>query len=194
MVGLRSGDIAVLDTRTGETTARRTAHEDAVSALAFLADGRLLSGGADGRLLLWNAAPEDEPDELVLRCTRGSNLASNRCGVHAIAVDPSGYLFAVSSGTNSVQLWDASAGFPVGQSEPMVLHNDTVVGMAFSSDGSTLVLAGSDHRVVVIDMRFETWQEQACRFVDRVFTSEEWAAYGTQEAFPVLCPPVSEDN
>lgn len=53
-------------------------HDDRVVAVAVLADGRVVSGGGDGRVRLWDSkAPTREP------------LATLACTVRALATGPS---------------------------------------------------------------------------------------------------------
>jgi hypothetical protein len=74
-------------------------HEGEVRALAVMADGRLVSGGADGTVRVWDSAGRSEP--VVLRGHEG--------GVRALAVLADGRL--VSGGDDrTVRVWNTRTG------------------------------------------------------------------------------------
>ena len=105
-------------------------HESAVNAVAILKDGRLVTGGEDGRVAIW-VAGEPVP---------ASVLSGHTAPVVALAVSPDGGTIASASWDRSVKLW------PAGGGTPRVLegHQDNVNGAAFTPDGGALVTAGYD--------------------------------------------------
>jgi cytochrome c len=105
-------------------------HDDAVNAVALLADGRAVTGGADGRIALWSpgkAAPD-------------SVLQGHSAPVVALAVSADGTMLASAAWDNTVRVW------PVAGGEPRVLegHAQNVNGVAFTPDGKAVVSASYD--------------------------------------------------
>jgi cytochrome c len=95
--------------------------------VAFLPDGRLATGGHDGRIGIWRAG--DPEPELV--------VAAHDAPVAALAAVPDGRL--ASAG------WDGTAqvGLPGGEARVLVGHTGPVNAVAFLPDGG-LVTAGYD--------------------------------------------------
>ncbi|UHC15971.1 hypothetical protein LRS73_26410 [Methylobacterium currus] len=107
------------------------AHDGAVNAVAFLPDGGLLTGGEDGRVILWREGPE--PERI---------LATHAGPVSGLAVAPDGRRVASSS-------WDGSARITPLDGGPALVregHLGNVNGVAFLPDGR-LVTAGYDASV-----------------------------------------------
>ena len=110
-------------------------HDGRVRAMAVLPDGRVVSGGDDGRVLVWDPAAIASP----LR------LGAHRSIVRAVAVLPDGRV--VSGGDDRrVLVWDPAA---VG-TDPLELgrHGREVRAVAVLPDGR-VVSAGDDWRVLM---------------------------------------------
>ncbi|MGE0279290.1 MAG: c-type cytochrome [Rhizobiaceae bacterium] len=105
-------------------------HESAVNAVAFLPDGRIVTGGEDSQLAIWTAG-KVQPD-LVLK--------GHKAPVAGLAISPDGKTIASASWDHTIRLW------PVAGGEPRVLegHSQSVNGVAFAPDGSFLASAGYD--------------------------------------------------
>ncbi len=61
----------------------------------------------------------------------------------------------------------------------------------FSLDGNFLATARrdrTDQMIVLWDLRLQSWQESACRTVNRNFTPEEWSFYFGSEPYRKTCP------
>jgi WD40 repeat protein len=111
-------------------------HESSVRSLAALPDGRVVSGGTDGRLLVWESG-EGGSQPLKLGRHEGQ--------VRAVAALPDGRV--VSGGTDGrVLRWDAGQA----RSQPGELgrHEDWVRGVAALPDGR-VVSGGADGRVLL---------------------------------------------
>jgi cytochrome c len=108
-------------------------HESAVNAVAMLGDGRLVTGGEDGKIAIW-APGNPQP----VRTFEGHTAP-----IVGLAVSPDGATVASASWDRTVRLW------PIAGGEPRVLegHNQNVNGVAFAHDGKHLVSVGYDATV-----------------------------------------------
>ena len=113
-------------------------HSGGVEALAALPDGRVVSGGADGSIRLWDpAAPAASPIDL------GSHDGS----VAAVAVLPDGRV--VSGGADrSIRLWDPAA--PAASPIDLGSHDGSVAAVAVLPDGR-VVSGGADGSIRLWD-------------------------------------------
>ncbi|MBC8097902.1 MAG: hypothetical protein H7Y11_00530 [Armatimonadetes bacterium] len=118
------------------------AHTGAVTAVVFSPDGRkMLSGGADNTLRLWDAATGDSLDDPFTLHTGA---------VNAIAFSPDGTLAASAANDGRLALWDVVSGALL---RTFSGHIGAVNTVAFSPDASRLASGGSDTRVIVWDVR-----------------------------------------
>ncbi len=154
-----------------------TAHPNGVGALAWLADGRLLSGGHDDRVVTWDAGghplaessgyggrvlgivPSADgarflavgPMEAQIRGVDGQKLAAlgtSRCQGTSAAWSPDGALAAVTCAEGDLGVFDATTGASRLPDRP----RDGVASLAWSPDGAH-VAVGSFGRVEVYDAR-----------------------------------------
>ena len=105
-------------------------HDNAVNAVAWLKDGRVVTAGADAHIVIWTQG-KPEPDKV---------LDGHSGPIASLAVSGDGKWLASASWDHSVRLW------PVAGGAPRVLegHSQNVNGVAFSPDGRDLVSAGYD--------------------------------------------------
>jgi cytochrome c len=105
-------------------------HADAVNAVVFLKDGRVATGGADGRVALWTPGKQ-QPDTV---------LEGHGAPIAAIAVSSDDKILASASWDRTVRLW------PLGGGAPRVLegHTQNVNGVAFTPDGRAVISVGYD--------------------------------------------------
>ena len=108
-------------------------HDNAVNAVTWLTDGRIVTAGADAHIAIWTPGKPD-PDAV---------LDGHTGPIASLAVSPDGKWLASASWDHSVRLW------PLGGGAPRVLegHGQNVNGVAFSPDGRDLVSAGYDATV-----------------------------------------------
>jgi WD40 repeat protein len=123
----------------GPSPAKVGRHDRAVEAVAVLPNGRVVTGGADGRVLVWDlAASGTDPVEVGRHDDR----------VQAVAVLPDGRV--VSGGADRrVRLWDSGTA-PTARSATVGHLNRTVSAVAVLPDGR-VVSSGTDRRIWVWD-------------------------------------------
>jgi uncharacterized protein with WD repeat len=114
-------------------------HIDAVYAVAFTPDGkRLVSGAADRTIKIWNVATGE----------RLYTLSEPQDGINTLAIDPSGRFVAAAGLDKSIRIWS------LGEKEGTLLHSqiaheDAILRLAWSPDGSELISSSADRTVKV---------------------------------------------
>lgn len=113
-------------------------HSDQVFGACFLRDGRVASGGRDGRVLIWNV--EDNPRREVLR--GHTNL------VRAVSITSDGRFVASGGHDYDLRLWDLT------EDESFVLkgHVGAIRDLAISPNDRLIASGGWDGRVILWDL------------------------------------------
>ena len=95
--------------------------------------------------------PDDGPllNVLVKRASNTIKIAEAGSPVWGVAFSPDGNRIVSGSADDTVRVWDAATGQPVGQ--PLTGHQDRVWGVAFSPDGTRIVSGSADTTVRVWD-------------------------------------------
>jgi WD40 repeat protein len=118
------------------------AHTGPVWGLAWLADGRLVSVGADGIAQLWRP----QADSAALRLTPAGSTRLSATDLYALD-SAAGDLLAIGDAAGVVYLWDATGAAP----ESIARHESAVNVVRIAPDGSA-VASGS------IDGEVQLWQ------------------------------------
>lgn len=105
-------------------------HESAVNAVAIFPDGRLATGGEDGRIAIW------QPDQPVPALTYQGHTAP----IVSLTIAPDATMIASASWDRTIRLWPLAGGAP----RVLEGHTQNVNGVAFTLDGRFLVSAGYD--------------------------------------------------
>jgi cytochrome c len=106
-------------------------HDDAVNAVAYLKDGRIVTGGADAHIAIWT--PGKQKPDTVLNGHTGP--------IVDLAVSPDGKTLASASWDHTARLWPLAGG---GARRVLKGNAQNVNGVAFSPDGKQLISAGYD--------------------------------------------------
>ena len=136
-VGLRSGEIAILDAITGSQVATLSGHDGWVRSLTFSLDGIfLVSGGNDTTVKLWDV--------------QTGGVIKTFCGhthyVLSVSVSPDCTTMASGSRDGTIRLWNIQAGdcFCV-----MDGFDDWVKSISFSPVDSQLLMSASYNNTVL---------------------------------------------
>ncbi len=105
-------------------------HESAVNAVAVAPDSRIVTGGEDGRVAIWQPGATKP----------AAVLDGHTAPIVGLAVSPDGATIASASWDRTVRLWPLNGGTP----NVIEGHNQNVNGVAFTPDGKSLVSASYD--------------------------------------------------
>src|SRR5262249_9456640 len=115
--------------RTDGHGSRALASIGLVWSVAFSRDGKyLLTGGDDGRALLWHGDSLEKAGVFV-----------NPSSVHAVAFAPDGSRALAGCGDGAVRFWDVATGTPLSQYDK-VKQKDLIQALAVSPDGTKLAV------------------------------------------------------
>lgn len=129
----QDGTLKLWNLRTSKLLEEIEGHQEAINTLTFTPDGEILiSGSRDRSIKLWRSGT----GELL-------KTLENTGNINAIAVHPSGVLFA-SGSREGIRLWDIETGEII---NTFAGHSDWVEALAFSPDGSMLASGGFDNQV-----------------------------------------------
>ncbi|MCV2439273.1 WD40 repeat domain-containing protein [Paucibacter sp. DJ2R-2] len=118
-------------------------NEGRVLSIAFSPDGkRLVSGGHDGILRLWDV----KSGQAI-----GGPLLGHKGAVNSVAFSLDGQRLASGSEDMTLRLWDAKSGQPIGS--PLQGHAGAVHCVVFSPDGQRLVSGSSDKSLRLWDAK-----------------------------------------
>lgn len=159
-------------------------HDAAVISLAHLGPRRLVSGGDDFAVILWDT-----------ESGAATRLAGHKGKVAALAVSPDGAWIASASWDGTIGLWPVAGGAP----RFLAGHDAAVTDVTFSPDGALLYSASADGT-----LREWRWTEEGAPprvvtdqgfGINRIVLAPDatWLAYGAVDgATRVISPPTGE--
>lgn len=130
------GRVSVWDVGDGRLRTHFAAHNEAIIALAYSADGHVLATGAslDPVARLWDA----ETGRAL------AALNGHSAGLTSLAFAPAGNMLATAGGDGAIILWETDGPRRVGTLRG---HSGWVLSVAFAPDGMSLVSGGADSAV-----------------------------------------------
>ena len=132
----REGTVEIIDAETATSQLSYRGHTRSVCTLAWSPDGtRIASGGRDKTVHVW------DPTSEVLLCT----YDGHRHLVTTLAFSPDGNFLASGSWDGTAQIWSVTDGKLL--ATPHAQPKDQIFSVAWSPNGSTLAVAGTDVRL-----------------------------------------------
>ncbi|HEY3129257.1 MAG TPA: c-type cytochrome domain-containing protein [Acidobacteriota bacterium] len=147
--------IKLWDVSSGREIRTLKEHVDAVYAIAFTPDGKhLISAAGDRTVKIWE----------VESGRRVATLSESQDALYALAVHPSGKLIAAAGADKIIRVWNwtetnvTSSGQATFLARSAFAHGESVLRLAYSADGKTLVSTGADRLIKLWDA--ETLREK----------------------------------
>jgi WD40 repeat protein len=170
----QSRELSTISEETGKGPLFLGSHDGPIRALAVLRDGRVVSGGADRRIRVWDPTqPKVGPAE----------LGSHEGEVRAIAVLPDGRI-ATGGADRRIRVWDPTQP-KVGPAE-LGSHEGEVRAIAVLPDGR-IASGGADRRVRV-------WEPGNRRLTEQIRCSVIALATGASASGQTLLVVAHEDG
>ena len=137
-------EVRLTEPRASAPGSTLAGHAEAVRALAFSRDGRILAAaggrpGRQGEVKIW-----DVDKRSLLATIQGHDDC-----IYAVAISPDGKQVATSSYDKAIKVWDATTGAEV---RTLRDHIDAIYALAFTPDGKRLVSGAADRTVKIWDV------------------------------------------
>jgi WD40 repeat protein len=126
------GPIHLVDTATWQVAKSLAGHAGAVNSLRFQTGGaRLVSGGADKTLRVWDVATAQPVIKVDVPAA-----------VEAVAIHPNGMQAATGAADGSIAVWKLAE--PPALERPIMGHTGRISSLVYSNDGSLIFSASAD--------------------------------------------------
>ncbi len=174
-VGCDDRVVRLITPDTGLVSATLKGHAQAVTALAFLRDGRLVSGDEEGMLVVWDAAKNVELSRF--RAAAGA--------VRSLATHPDGVRLAIGAGDDVVHVFDLVTGT---ETAKIAVARLEIGPIAFAAGGLQVVVGGTS-RLIEADATKESYDVLAFDLA-----SGNMAALHAGHKGPVLSLAAADDG
>src|SRR5262245_46640581 len=165
----RAGDLKIWDTKSGAQAASLEGQPTVVWSVAASADGKtLITGGYDGKIILWNLA-EKKPQQTI----------EKKGWIRRVALSPDGKHFAAAGEDGSVILFETEGGK---EKKTIKAHEAAVYDVAFSPDGATLATSSTDKLAKLWDWNAGTEKAKLEGHADAV-----WAVAWSKDGSLATC-------
>ncbi|MCB1127269.1 MAG: WD40 repeat domain-containing protein, partial [Verrucomicrobiae bacterium] len=132
--------IKLWDSRTGQLVGRLEGHRDAIQALAFIDNRRLVASGSEQSVRIWNLATRE--------CTAVLNGSGNT--ILTLGVLPDGERIVTGAVDGGIRLWPTS---PTAAPDNPVRIPDIRAFDLLTKDGGRVVVSDTDGRIAVWETR-----------------------------------------
>ena len=127
-------------------------HSSAVTAVEVSLDGtRMISGGADGMVLVWTLDDTGAP-------LGSQRLVGHEGLIDAIAIGPSGDVVATGGQDQVILVWDLARASP--RPRRLEGHTGEVTDLLFTSDGTRLLSCATDKSVRAWTRSWSDWDKE----------------------------------
>jgi WD40 repeat protein len=142
--GHQDGTVKYWDLATGREVFSGQAHQGAVNALAFLPDGRVVTGSSDRKLAVWDTRPLDEPRTIRTEVSRSFGpvfippTLKPPSGEVRLRYSPDGRRLFAATVDNPVEVYDMRTGKQLNR---LSLPAAPIEGIALDGSGKLLAVA-----------------------------------------------------